>query len=381
MTTLLFVLGALVYAAFAVNVLFALVLPRRPRGFERITFRVNSLVRMAFIGLSHFARRYESKDTVLAPTGPVCVVAQLATWAVGFIIGVAMMLYSTTHNFPDALRQACTSLFTVGAIHSGGPANVALDIAAGATWVIVVTLQIAYLPSLYASFNRREGLVALLESRAGVPAWGPEILMRHQIVGITDTLPDFYAAWEAWSADLAESHTTYPVLLLFRSPEPWYSWLVGLLAVLDAAALHLALAPARASSQARLCLRMGFTALTRIGVTLGWEIDPDPDPAGPIDLTFAEFQEAVNMMRETGFEMERTAEEAWPDFVGWRVNYEQVAYRLAARIGAPPAPWSGPRPHLRGSIEPPHRPPQRTPTGPAPVSVRPPALGEDEQAR
>jgi hypothetical protein len=205
--------------------------------------------------------------------------------------------------------------------------------------------------------------------------------MRHQIVGITDTLPDFYAAWEAWSADLAESHTTYPVLLLFRSPEPWYSWLVGLLAVLDAAALHLALAPARASSQARLCLRMGFTALTRIGVTLGWEIDPDPDPAGPIDLTFAEFQEAVNMMRETGFEMERTAEEAWPDFVGWRVNYEQVAYRLAARIVAPPAPWSGPRPHLRGSIEPPHRPPQRTPTGPAPVSVRPPALGEDEQAR
>ena len=143
MTTLLFVLGALVYAAFAVNVLFALVLPRRPRGFERITFRVNSLVRMAFIGLSHFARRYESKDTVLAPTGPVCVVAQLATWAVGFIIGVAMMLYSTTHNFPDALRQACTSLFTVGAIHSGGPANVALDIAAGATWVIVVTLQLS----------------------------------------------------------------------------------------------------------------------------------------------------------------------------------------------------------------------------------------------
>jgi hypothetical protein len=370
-TALLFVLGALVYAAIAVNVLFALVLPRRPRGFERITFRVNSLVRLVFIGLSHLVRRYEAKDSVLAPTGPFCVVAQLATWAGGLIVGVAMMLYSTTHNFPDALRQACTSLFTVGAIHSGGRANVALDIAAGATWVIVVTLQIAYLPSLYASFNRREGLVALLESRAGVPAWGPEILMRHQIVGITDTLPDFYATWEEWSADLAESHTTYPVLLLFRSPEPWYSWLVGLLAVLDAAALHLALAPAQASSQARLCLRMGFTALMRIAVTLGWDVDLDPDPAGPIDLTFAEFEEAVTMMRETGFAMERTAEEAWPDFVGWRVNYEQVAYRLAARIVAPPAPWSGPRPHLHGSIEPPHRPPQRTPTGPAPLAAPP----------
>ena len=92
---------------------------------------------------------------------------------------------------------------------------------------MIVALQIAYLPALYSSFNRREGLVALLESRAGVPAWGPELLARHQLVGINDTLPELYAGWEVWAADVAESHTTYPVLLLFRSPEPWYSWLLG----------------------------------------------------------------------------------------------------------------------------------------------------------
>jgi hypothetical protein len=359
----LFILGAVVSLIVGANVLFALVLPRRPRGFERISLKVNSAVRLAFIGLSQMGRRYESKDAILAPTGPVCIVAQLISWAGGFIIGFALMLNSTTHSFTNALVQATTSLFTVGAIHPGGAANVALDIAAGAVWVVVVTLQIAYLPSLYASFNRREGLVALLESRSGVPAWGPEILMRHQIVGITDTLPDFYATWEQWSSDLAESHTTYPVLLLFRSPEPWYSWLVGLLSVLDAAAMHLSLAPNRASSQARLCLRMGFTALNRIAVTLGWDVDTDPDPAGPLELTYAEFEEAVNMMRATGFEMERSAEEAWPDFVGWRVNYEKVAYRLAARIVAPPAPWSGQRPYLHLATEAPHRPPQRTPRG------------------
>jgi len=332
---------------------------------------------MAFVGLSQVATRYETKDAILAPTGPVCIVAQLVSWAGGFIVAFALMLYSTTHNFADAFQQAATSLFTVGAIHAGGPANVALDIIAGATWVVVVTLQIAYLPSLYASFNRRESLVALLESRSGVPAWGPEILMRHQIVGITDTLPDFYATWEEWSAELAESHTTYPVLLLFRSPEPWYSWLVGLLSVLDAAALHLSLAPARGSSNARLCLRMGFTALNRIALTLGWDVESDPDPAGPIQLTYAEFEEAVTMMRETGFEMERSAEEAWPDFVGWRVNYEKVAYRLAARIVAPPAPWSGPRPHVRLSTESPHRPPQRTPSGFSAGFVAPQSLSGD----
>jgi len=203
----------------------------------------------------------------------------------------------------------------------------------------------------------------MLESRAGIPAWGPEVLARHELVGITDALPDFYAAWEQCAADIAESHTTYPVLLLFRSPEPWFSWLVGLLAVLDAAAMHLALAPSTASSQARLCLRMGFTALQRIATTLGWEVDPDPSPEGPIQLTYEEFVQAVSMLEDVGFAVERTAEEAWPDFRGWRVNYERLAYRLADRVTAPPAPWSGPRRHLRSSSITPQRPPQRRPGG------------------
>jgi hypothetical protein len=236
-----------------------------------------------------------------------------------------------------------------------------VDIAAGATWVVIVALQIAYLPALYGAFNRRESLVAMLESRAGIPAWGPEVLARHQLVGITDTLPAFYAQWEEWSADLAESHTTYPVMLLFRSPQAWFSWLIGLLAVLDGAAMHLALAPSTASSQARLCLRMGFTALNRMAKVLGWEVDPDPSPEGPISLTFEEFEQAVEMLQHVGFQMERSAEEAWPEFRGWRVNYETSAYRLADRLTAPPAPWSGTRRHLRSGPVAPRRPPQRAP--------------------
>jgi hypothetical protein len=252
-------------------------------------------------------------------------------------------------------------MFTVGAVHIGGPADTGIDIAIGAIWVVIVALQIAYLPALYGAFSRREGLVSLLESRAGTPAWGPELLARHQLVGITDTLPDLYATWEEWAADVAESHTTYPILLLFRSPEPWFSWLLGLLAVLDGAAMHLALAPSTASSKARLCLRMGFTLLQRIAVTLGWTVDPDPSPEGPIQLTYEEFASAVEMLERVGFEAERTAEEAWPDFRGWRVNYETIAYRLADRLTAPPTPWSGPRRHLHSGPVEPRRPPQRNP--------------------
>ena len=120
--------------------------------------------------------------------------------------------------------------------------------AAAATGLVIVTLQIAYLPALYAAFNRRETEVALLNARAGVPSWGPELLARtHYALGsgvsTIDTLPDLYAQWERWAADVAESHTTYLPLVRFRSPRPLSSWVTALLAVLDSAALFLALSP------------------------------------------------------------------------------------------------------------------------------------------
>jgi hypothetical protein len=361
MSDLLFAVGLVIVLLTAASVLFTIVLPREPRGFERLSSLVNRGVMLAFIALSRVAKTYEGKDALLAPTAPVALIAQLAVWAGCFIVGYSLMLEGTTHSIASALAQAAGALFTVGTINLSGRPNSAIDISCGGTWVVIVALQIAYLPALYQAFNRRESLVAMLESRAGVPAWGPEVLARHQLVGIIDTLPDFYSSWEQWSADLAESHTTYPVMLLFRSPQPWFSWLVGLLAVLDGAAMHLALAPTTASSQSRLCLRMGFTALNRIAGVLRWEVDPDPSPEGPIALTFGEFKEAVEMLIQVGFPIERTAEEAWADFQGWRVNYETVAYRLCDRLTAPPAPWSGTRHYLRSGPVAPRRPPQRSP--------------------
>jgi hypothetical protein len=368
----LFALGLAIVLVTVLNVLFALVLPRRPSGIERMNLMVNRAVRLAFVGLSRLASTYEGKDALLAPTAPVALLAQLLFWAATLVLGFGLMLVATTHNIPEGLLQALTALFTVGTVHVGGPPDTGIDVSVGAIWVVIVALQIAYLPALYSSFNRREGLVTLLESRAGQPAWGPEILIRHQLVGIIDTLPDLYAAWEEWSADVAESHTTYPILLLFRSPEPWLSWMLGLLAVLDAAAMHLSVSPDTAPSQARLCLRMGFTLTNRVATTLGWPVDPDPDPEGPIQLTFEEFAQAVAQLEESGFPVERTAEEAWPDFRGWRVNYERVAYRLADRLTAPPAPWSGARRHLRTGVVEPRRPPQRRPG--APFVVERPAV-------
>ena len=228
----------------------------------------------------------------------------------------------------------------------------------------IVALLVGYLPVLYAAFNRRETLVTMLESRAGAPAWGPEILWRHQRVLILDSLPAFYEEWERWCADVAESHSTYPVLLFFRSPDPMRSWLTGLLAVMDSAALYLSLAPGTAPSQARLCLRMGFTGLRTIADALGIDYDADPRPDAAVSLTYEEYMRGAGRLADIGFPLERSLEEAWPHFRGWRVNYEQVALAIGDRIVATPGPWAGARVSLGDEVIPTKRPVDRTPDEP-----------------
>jgi hypothetical protein len=240
--------------------------------------------------------------------------------------------------------------------------------------MIVIALQIAYLPTLYNAYNQRETLVTLLAARGGEPAWGPEILWRHSLLGLLDNLPELYRSWETWSATVSESHTSYPVLVHFRSPQPLRSWLISLLAVMDAASLQLAVAPASAPIEARLLLRMGFLALRDIAAVESITIRADPSPDDDIALTFGEFGEAVDRLIEGGMPVERSAEEAWPDFRGWRINYEDAVYALAQRIDAVPALWSGPRRRPDEPIPPVrliNRRPSRGQLGPATEDAEP----------
>jgi hypothetical protein len=85
---------------------------------------------------------------------------------------------------------------------------------------------------------------------------------------------------------------------------------------------------------------------------MGFDIPDEADPKAGISLTYAEFLDAVARMRQVGFPIERTPEEAWPEFVGWRVNYERAAYAVAAAVDSIPALWSGPRRHRQAPIAP-----------------------------
>ncbi len=321
-----------------------------PRGFNAwISGVAARLVRLTFRTICRPIAKYEARDRILAWAGPTQLLVRLIVWVFLLVVGFSLVLLPATHDsFGHAFDEAGSSLFTLGYSPPTNGSSRVIDYLAAYSGLIVVALQIGYLPTIYSAFNRRESEVTLLVARAGSPAWGPELLLRTRY-GIPDgdvhqLLNDLFDRWERWSAELTESHVTYPTLIWLRSPRSWSHWLIAQLTIMDAAALHLSLAPSREPRlPARLCLRMGFTALNQIGTAMHLHIDEDPDPDRPISLTYDEFEQAVAQLELVGYPMEVTAEEAWPHFRGWRANYEAVAYAIAYTVDAPPALWSGPR--------------------------------------
>ncbi|GAA0671152.1 hypothetical protein GCM10010193_24200 [Kitasatospora atroaurantiaca] len=333
-----------------------------PRGlYSVLAYRLWAVLRTVLRIIATPFGGYHAQDRVQTWLAPLILIGMLGTWLTGMLFAYTLLLHGTSElDWSVSFREAGSSLFTLG-FASGERLHLSIiDFLAAATGPLIIALLIGYLPTLYGAYNRRELEVTLLESRAGEPAWGPELLARQSLVGTETALPDLYRDWERLAADIGEGHSNYPVLLSFRSPQPYRSWMVGLLAVMDAAAMQLAIAPRSAPPEARLVLRAGFTALRDIGRTLRIEFDADPEPDSPIRLTFEEFDAAVAMVTASGFVKERPTAEAWPHFKGWRVNYEALAYELARRSDAVPALWAGPRDFPTTPI-PPSRPADRRP--------------------
>lgn len=359
------VLGGMLILGISRSLIRILVVPRLQRGARSMTAPV---VEAVYRVLVRRCRTYEHRDGILATKAAALLLTQLAGWLAGYLVGFALLTWPLLGDLGMSFESAGSSMFTLGYLAPRNAGENVITVIAAAVGLIVVALQIAYLPTLYGAFNRRETLVALLYSRAGLPPWGPELLARtrYGINGDRDDLPAFYAAWEQWAADVAESHSNYTVLVQFRSPQPYSSWLVALLAVMDSAAMLLAVAPSRDRIEPRLCLRMGFTALRQIADAMAVPYDTDPDSTTPLQLDFQDFHAGYRRLLDVGFGVERTAEEAWPHFRGWRANYESIAYQLGYAIDAVPALWSGPR-RFDTAPMPPKRPPNRRPGEPAPL--------------
>lgn len=296
-----------------------------------------------------FARR----DAVMASYGPLALFALLATWLVLEWLGFAAVLWSLGSLGPwAALVLSGSSLLTLGFAVPPSRADTLIAFVDGATGLVLLALLITYLPSLYGAFSRREALVAKLEVRAGAPPTGWVLIRRAWELERFDLLTRVWSAWEDWFIDVEESHTSFPALGFFRSPQPEQSWVTAAGAVLDGAALYSSTVEGPRDVDAELAIRAGYLALRRIASFFGIPYDEDPAPNAPISVQREAYDEVLAELAAAGVPLRADRESAWRDFAGWRVNYDTVLIQLAALTMAPYAPWSSDR-----SLPKPPRPP------------------------
>lgn len=341
---LVFLIGALLVSVALLSAVSTLVLPRAAR--DLITHSAFRFIWFLFAPLIRVARTYEKRDRIMALYAPVVLILLPVVWLIITMIGYTLMFWAAgIRPVSEAFLLSGSSLFTLGFARAETTLLRMMIFSEAAIGLGMVALLIAYLPTMYSAFSQREEAVSRLEVRAGSPPSAEEWIKRGNRNGWLHEIGEELGIWESWFAILEESHTSLSPLVFFRSPQPERSWITASGAVLDTAALLLAVVDCEFDRmKAMLCLRAGYLALTRISDVFRIDYDIDPHfPDHKISISREEFNAVCETLAEEDVPLLPDLDNAWRDFAGWRVNYDQQLLALAAMIRAPYAQWSSDR--------------------------------------
>ncbi|HEY8217745.1 MAG TPA: hypothetical protein VIH82_11470 [Acidimicrobiia bacterium] len=340
---LLVVLGTVLIVVVFDSALRTFVLPRGAS---------NPLTRLTFLGLrsgfnlmARESRSYEARDRVMALYGPIGLFGLVLVWLTLVLVGYTLIYYAViVPTWHDAIELSGSSLLTLGfELPPRGLPGYILVFTEAATGLAILALLIAYLPTIYGAFSRREREVSRLATLAGTPPSAVQLLLRYHRIAWFDHLPELWSTWEQWFAELGETHTSLAVLTFFRSPSPHRSFVTAAGAVLDAASLAQSTLAVPWSPQAGLCIRAGYLALREIADYFDVPYDPEPAPDAAISIAREEFDAAYEELGSEGAPIRPDRDRCWRDFSGWRVNYDAPLLALASITMAPYAPWSSDR--------------------------------------
>ncbi len=340
-----FVAGVAIFLIVVWDAFEAIILPRRvtrkfrlARLFYRSTWNTWKFV-MCFIP------KPKTREAMLGFYGPLSLLVLVGVWAVGLVLGFGLMQYGAgsavvmTSGQPSFLTDVYlsgTTFFTLGlgdVIPRSGLARALVVTEAGFGFGFLAAV-IGYLPFIYGSFSKREVNISLLDSRAGTPPTAGELLRRHSYVHGQDALSVLLKDWELWSAELMESHLSYPVLAYFRSQHDNQSWIASLTAILDTCALVIVGVEGACEKQAELTFAIARHAVVDLSQVFGTAPKPLPHDRLPAP----DLRHIRDILAQHGMKL-HDGEEADRKLATFRKMYEPYIYALANYLNQTLPPW------------------------------------------
>lgn len=327
-------------------------------GFETIVLprRVTRSFRLArlfykstWIPWSAAARRMRNgnkRENLLSYFGPLSILMLLGVWALALVLGFALLEWAAGPNvtttygpvsFGTIFYMSGTTFFTLGLgdVVPHSMFSRLITMVEGGLGFGFLALMIGYLPALNGAFSRREVNVSLLDERAGSPPTAFELLRRSAQDGEIHEVDQFLRDWEQWSAELMESHLSYPVLAYFRSQHENQSWVSALAMILDLSALVMVGADGISHQTARRTFAMARHAC----VDLTQVFNTPPLPPHYNRLPPETYERMCAELAASGLELNH-GPEAEQQLTELRQMYEPYIHALAHLLLVVLPPWA-----------------------------------------
>ena len=298
-------------------------------------------VGVIFNKLASEERDYLTRDRILSMFAPMVLLTYQAMWLALSLVAFALgFVAAGMATFAGAFSVSGSSLFTLGTTPAHGGLFSVLQFTEAGVGLTLLALLIAFIPTLYGAFQRREVSVTRLSVRAGIPAtpWGV-VEIAHSVQSY-ERLDELWREWEQWFIEVGETHTTLIILNYYRSPNPKQTWIGSATTVLDAAALFNAVVDLKPSPTAGLCIRSGWLSLRRLADYFKIDYPRNVDTDIHVTITRDEFDIVLARLERSGVPLVSDREAAWRDFVGWRVNYDAIIEHLSVQFNCPRTDWN-----------------------------------------
>jgi len=286
------------------------------------------------------------RENVLMVFGPASLLLLLVAWAVGLIVSFALLHWglgtqlagpSGLTGFREDLYVSGTNFFTLG-LGDVTPKTTAartLTVLESGMGFAFLAIVIGYVPMISQAFSRREVNISMLDARAGSPPTAAQLLRRHSCE--EEDLHDLFRDWERWSAELLESHVSFPVLSYFRSQHDNQSWVAALTTILDVCSLAVARIEKGPERTARLTFAMASHAVKDLCAV--FHQTPVFPPADR--LPGEERKRLETFLTASGFRL-RDDEKSLTKLSAMRAMYEPYAHALAVFLMMPLPAWIPP---------------------------------------